>query len=94
MGQEIIKLTSDCLTYFNSNCYTQNRIDKYKSMWKKGILFYMRENKLTIYTAEVGAAFIDFFINPGFVTAKERDFIRSVQVLTDFLELGYIRKNL
>jgi len=38
MEQEIIKLTNDCLAYFQVNCYTQNRIDKYKSMWKHGIL--------------------------------------------------------
>jgi len=61
-------------------------------MWNNGILSYMQEKKLTVYTAEVGEAFIAFFIKPGFVTHRERDVIRSVQVLTDFMHLGYIRK--
>jgi len=61
-------------------------------MWNKGILSYMQEKKLSVYTAEVGEAFIDSFIKPGFVTARERDVIRSVHVLTDFMHCGYIRK--
>ena len=93
MEQDIKKLTNDCLDYFNSNCYTQNRIDKYKSMWKKGILTYMREKNLAVYTTEVGEDFINFFIKHGYVTAGERDFMRSVQVLSDYMNLGFIRKN-
>ena len=92
MEQEIIKLTNDCLSYFQVNCYTQNRIDKYKSMWKHGILSWMQEKKLTVYTAKTGEAFIASFVKPGYVTASERDFIRSVSVLTDFMTLGYVRK--
>ena len=92
MEQEIIKLTNDCLIYFQSNCYTQHRIDRYKSMWKHGILPWMQEKKLTVYSAETGEAFIASFVKPGNDTASERDFIRSVTVLTDFMHLGYVRK--
>ena len=35
---------------------------------------------------------VELRIKPGFVTPAERDVIRSVQALTDFLHLGYIRK--
>jgi len=92
MEQEIEKLTNDCLAYFNSHSYTQNRIDKYKSMWKNGILTYMQEKGLMTYTAAMGEEFILTFIRDGYVTAGKRDYIRSVNVLTDFMNLGYIRK--
>lgn len=92
MQQEIKKLTNDCLDYFNSNCYTQHRIDKYKSMWKNGLLPWMQEKNFTLYTADVGEEFIHSFITSGYVTAGKRDVIRSVHVLTDFMNLGCIRK--
>jgi len=92
MQQEIIKLTDDCLAYFQSNCYTQHRIDRYKYMWKHGILSWMQEKNLTAYSADTGEEFIHSFIKPGYVTARQRDVIRSVQALTDFMNLGYVRK--
>lgn len=92
MGQEIIKLTNDCLDYFNRNCYTQSRIDKYKSMWKNGILSWMKEKNLTVYTADTGEEFIHSFIKSDYVTVTARDIVRSVHVLTDYMNLGYIRK--
>ena len=92
MEKEISKLTDDCLNYFHSNCYTQNRIDKYKSMWKNGILSWMQKKGLTLYSADVGEEFIHSLITGGYVTAGKRDIIRSVHVLTDFMNMGYIRK--
>jgi site-specific recombinase XerD len=61
-------------------------------MWKQGILSWMQEKNLTDYTADTGEEFIHSFIKPGYVTAGERDVIRSVQVLTDFMNLGFIRR--
>jgi site-specific recombinase XerD len=61
-------------------------------MWKRGILSWMREKSLTEYTADTGEEFIHSFIKPGYVTARERDVIRSVKVLTDFMNLGCIRR--
>jgi len=92
MKQEITKLTGDCLDYFNSNSYSQTRIDQYLSMWKRGILSYMKEKDLSIYTSDVGEDFIDSFIKEDSITVHERDMVRSVHVLTDFLHLGYARK--
>jgi integrase len=61
-------------------------------MWKNGILFWMKEKDLTMYSADRGEEFIDSFIKSGDVSACERDIIRSVHVLTDYMNLGYIRR--
>ena len=91
MVQDIIKLTGDCLDYFNRNGFTQDRIDDYTSMWKKGILAWMQEKKLNEYTTERGEEFIPSFIREGYVTTGERDYIRSVEALTEFMNFGYVR---
>jgi site-specific recombinase XerD len=52
----------------------------------------MQEKKMTVYTADIGEEFIASFIRTEYITFRERNFIRSVNVLTDFMNLGYIRR--
>ena len=92
MEQEINQLIQDCLHFFSSNCYTQNRIDKYRSLWKYGILRYMKGKNLSLYTPFLGQQFITDCIPSENVRHDDREKIRSIQVLDDWLNLGYIRK--
>ena len=92
MEQEINKLIHDCLQFFSSKCYTQNRIDRYRYLWQYGILQYMKEKNLSYYTPSLGQQFITDCIPCDNVRPYERDKIRSIQVLDDWLNLGFIRK--
>jgi len=92
MQQEITKLIQDCLLFFSSNCYTQNRIDKYRSLWKNGILRYMKEKSLSLYTPSLGQEYVTTYIPRDNLRHDDREKIRSIQVLDDYLNLGYIRK--
>ena len=92
MQQEITKLIYDCLSFFSSNCYTQNRIDKYRSLWKNGILRYMKEKSLSLYTPSLGQEYVTTYIPRDNLRHDDREKIRSIQVLDDYLNLGYIRK--
>jgi len=47
-----------------------------------------------MYTADIGEEFIHSSIRQDHVTAGERDIIRSVHVLTDYMNLGYMRKRI
>ncbi len=90
---KIQKLTECCINYFTGTCYTTNRIEKYKSLWHNGIFKYMHDKSQTVYTPSVGAAFIDEGVSKKNLRHEEREKIRSIQVLDDCLNLGYIRKN-
>jgi hypothetical protein len=92
MQQEITKLMHDCLLFFSSNCYTQNRIDKYRSLWKYGILRYMKEKNLSLYTLSLEQEYVTDCIPCDNLRHDDREKIRSLQVLDDYLNLGYIRK--
>jgi hypothetical protein len=52
----------------------------------------MKEKQTTIYSPPLGESFIATCHNNGVVRQQEREKIRSVQVLNDMLQLGYIRK--
>jgi integrase len=92
MQQEISKLIDDCLLFFSGNCYTQNRIDKYRSLWKYGILRYMKGKGLSLYNPNLGQEYITDCIPCDNLRHDDREKIRSIQVLDDYLNLGHIRK--
>lgn len=92
MEREIKQLIQDCLQFFSDNCYTQNRIDKYRSLWKYGILRYMKGKSQSTYTPSLGQQYINECIPVENLRHDDREKIRSIQVLDDCLGLGYIRK--
>jgi len=85
-------LIDRCIAYFQANCYTRGRIYKYKSLWKHGIIIYLKAKNLDIYTTALGAEFVETCHFNETVRPQEREKIRSIQVLNDMLTLGYIRK--
>ncbi len=92
MEKEINQLIQDCLLFFSKNCYTQERIYKYRYLWRNGILPFMETKGLTLFSSLVGEQYINDCIDAKTLGPLERDKIRSIQVLDDCLNLGYIRK--
>ena len=90
---EINELIDYCVNYFGNACYTRQRIYKYKMLWKKGILCFMAEKTLVMYSPDVGKSFVEECISKANLNHEDREKIRSIRVLDDYLNLGYIRKN-
>lgn len=88
----ILELTERCIKYFQKHCYTENRISKYRSLWRNGIIRYMSQKGIESYSPSVGADFVSTCHFHGTIRPQEREKIRSIQVLDDMLKLGYIRK--
>lgn len=89
---KIQDLTYQCIAYFQTHCYTESRISKYRSLWRTGIIRYMTEHDIGRYSPSVGADFIATCHHEGVIRHQEREKIRSVQVFNDMILLGYIRK--
>ena len=89
---KILELTERCIKYFQEHCYTENRISKYKSLWRTGIICHMTRKGIESYSPSVGADFVSTCHFHGTIRPQEREKIRSIQVLDDMLKLGYIRK--
>lgn len=92
-NQTISTLIQDCIDYFEQNCYTKHRVDRYKSMWKNGISSFMKDRAIQNYNYSVGEQFIQANISST-VTPSERDIIRSISVLDDMLTTGKISKKM
>lgn len=90
-NQTITELIEACTGYFEQNCYTKHRIERYKSMWKNGICHYMKKSGITNYNCSIGEEFIRDNVS-AIVTPGERDLIRSVTVLNEMQASGKVSK--
>mgnify|MGYP000196417447 CR=1 FL=1 len=88
---EIKKLIEQCLNYFYESGYAKGTIDYYKCLWTKGILQYMSDKGIDMYTPDVGAKFIESTQHQD-MSNHECERIRSIHALNDIMTVGYIRK--
>ena len=88
-NQSITALIDACTGYFEENCYTKHRIERYRSMWRNGICRYMSDRSITNYNCSIGEEFIRDNISPR-VTPGERDLIRSLTVLSEMQATGMV----
>jgi site-specific recombinase XerD len=90
--QTIEDLMHCCILYFEQQSYSQPRIDRYKSMWKSGIVRFMAEKSIHYYDTSLGEEYIRTHIAGRIVTPYQRDYIRSIYVLNEFQEKGTVSK--
>lgn len=90
--QTVNDLMQRCIIFFEQHSFSQPRIDRYKSMWKDGIVPFMVERSIQYYDPSVGEDYIRTHIAGSIVTPYQRDFIRSVYVLSEFQEKGSVSK--
>lgn len=91
MEREITQLIGNCMQFFIKNSYTENSICNYKSLWKRGILQYMKEKEKILYMPELGQDFLRDCFPETDLRPTAKDMVRSIRVLDDYLNLGYIR---
>lgn len=90
--QTISELMNSCAQYFERESFSEARIGRYQTMWKTGIVRFMSERSILYYNAAVGEEYISTHIAGSIVTPLQRDFIRSVYVLSEFQAKGAVNK--
>ncbi|QKY71718.1 integrase [Lentibacillus sp. CBA3610] len=91
--QTLYEITSEVEAYFNSLSYHKVRIRVYKNGWKL-LKKFMEEHRIEFFDAKVADVFISSVLNKRFYTdlsRKEKDVIRSTNVLTEYQTTGMIR---
>lgn len=89
--KEITKLIDCCVNYFNEANYSPITIGKYQTYWRRGILQFMEEKSLSIYSSDVGAQYIRGCTPQAHIKEYVSCQTSSIRVLDDYLNLGYIR---
>lgn len=86
----INELIGDCISYLRNERFSENYILYYSRLWRSGIINYMERNSIILYNEKVGNDFAHEITTEKMIR-KQRDMIRSVRILTDFLTTGTTR---
>ena len=89
--QVIEKLIQQCVLYFEQSSFTKSRIDRFRTIWKNGIISYMLKRSLCYYDASVGEEFLRTQIGK-MAESLQKDTIRSINILNDIQKKGTISK--
>lgn len=92
MEREINQLIESCMQFFIENRYVERSIENYRSLWNRGILQYMKEKKITMYTSEIGQYFINDCFPEEDLRPVAKEMIRSIRILNDALNSGGIKQ--
>ena len=76
-------IVSQCLKYFEDNCYTKSRIARYTEYWRDGIIPFLQEQGSEYLTDQLAQAYLETCVHDGSVRHQEREMMRSVHVLVD-----------
>jgi len=71
-NQTIDELIEACNLYFEQNCYTRHRIERYKAMWRSGIYRYMETAGITKYNRSIVETFIQTRIYASAAPTKRK----------------------
>ena len=86
----IKELIEDCISYLRGERFSEHYILYYSRLWKSGIINFMERNSIVLYNEQVGNDFAHEVTTEKMIR-KQRDMIRSVRILTDFLTTGTTR---
>jgi integrase/recombinase XerD len=86
-------LTAEVEAYFNSLSYHKVTIMVYQKAWRR-LKEFMEGHKIEFFDAKVGDAFVKSILNKksySDLSRKEKDIIRSANVLTEYQTTGMVR---
>lgn len=58
VSEKIHVLEERCIGFFTDNNYTENRISKYRGLWRIGIERFLKAKGTDVYNTNLGAEFI------------------------------------
>lgn len=92
MERKINQLIENCMQFFIEHHYVERSIENYRSLWHRGILRYMKEKNIIMYTSEIGRIFIKDCFPEDDLRTVAKEMIRSIRILDDALNHGDIKQ--
>ncbi|MDR1525605.1 MAG: hypothetical protein LBS79_10205 [Tannerella sp.] len=89
---DIQNLINSTTEFLEKNDYSHWTIKFYVSSWEFGLLAYMNRLNISDYTPEIGQEFLANTITSEMDAKTVQRRTRRINILNDYLSLGYIRK--
>ena len=89
-GIPINELMARCCDYFREQGRTSNPT-RYRRLWEKGILPYMQTLGISLYTSDIGKAYLAGLDTSSMTTREATQSICCIRVLDDMVKYGKLR---
>lgn len=93
MKQTLEELIEHCVQYLEQKSFSIKRIERYKYVCNKKLLPYMHQGSIEYYDVTVGEEYIDSQIVGEIITPYQRDIVRCIYALNEFLAKGIVSKH-
>jgi site-specific recombinase XerD len=86
-------LIRQCLGHLGNLGYSDTCIGEHKRKWEDGILPYMKEKGLSLYSSDIGEQYL-LSVTKSVAPSTARGRIRNIHILSDYLENESIAKRI
>lgn len=88
----IHELIDCCVSYLKESNYAESTIKGYRKVWNGGILKFMQEGSISVYSPDIGEKFVCERVLELDESPSKQNKLRSIRVLDDYLRYGQIRR--
>lgn len=92
-SKDVITLVEECSEQLHNMGYLDACIRSHQQRWRDGIIQFMQEKGLTDYSAAIGEEYLKHAAKDSAPSTK-RGRLRSIHILSEYLETGTIRKRI
>lgn len=89
-GIPITELMAQCCDYFREQGRTSNPT-RYRRLWENGILPYMQTHGISLYTSDIGKAYLEELDTSNMTTRDASQSLCCIRILDDMVKYGKLR---
>lgn len=91
--QNINVLIDACIEQMRADRYDETCIEVHRRRWQKGIVSYLNAQGTSEYTEQAGQDFLSRIL-PGLDPSTQRGHQRGINLLTEFMHTGVVRRRI
>lgn len=91
--QNINVLIDACIEQMRADRYDETCIEVHRRRWQKGIVSYLNAQGTSEYTEQAGLDFLSRIL-PGLAPSTQRGHQRGINLLTEFMHTGVVRRRI
>ena len=91
--KDIRQLVAEIVQFLQDQKYSSSCVETHRRRWRDGIIPYMDSRGITLYSSQIGEEYLSQATR-GIAPSTKRARLRSIHMLTEYLETGYVRRRI
>ena len=91
--KDIRQLVAEIVQFLQDQKYSSSCVETHRRRWRDGIIPYMDSRGITLYSSQIGEEYLSQATR-GVAPSTKRARLRSIHMLTEYMETGYVRRRI